>query len=204
MALLAWQALPIAAGSYLLTGRFNPEREFEQHASVRETWTEDELKTAELDRDKIAAAKLKETKAQERADVVGAAKEWAAYREEFDSIVSEAIRDNLIPDRGSLDHVFKDLNERGKPFVDEHGGLWMEVEHDGETVRIGLSPSNVLARGSDRPLAYQMILAHVDDELKSSHRRREEIPEFQQTWDLLQQVRAQLQSAKGPTLAMKR
>ena len=203
-ALLAWQELPIAAGSYLLTGRFNPEREFEQHASVREIWTHDELKTAQSDRDKIEAAKLKEEKAQERARAVGTAKEWAAYREEFDSIVSEAIRDNLIPDRGSLDHVFKDLNERGKPSVDEHGGIWMEIEHDGETVRIGLSPSNVLAHGSDRPLAYQMILAHVDDELKSSHRRREEIPEFEQTWDLLQQVRAQLQSAKGPTLAMKR
>ncbi|HEY6904569.1 MAG TPA: hypothetical protein VI216_09690 [Candidatus Acidoferrales bacterium] len=204
MAFFAWHALPAVAGSYLLTGRFNPEREFEQHASFRETWTEDELKTAESDHDKIAAAKLKEVKAQERAGFVGTDKEWAAYREEFDSIVSEAIRDNLIPDRGSLDHVFKDLNERGKPSVDEHGGLWMEVEQGGERVRIGLSPSNVLAAGSDRPLAYQMILAHVDDELKSSHRRREEIPEFQQTWGLLQQVRAQLQSAKGPTLAMKR
>jgi hypothetical protein len=135
---------------------------------------------------------------------VGTAKEWAAYREEFGSIVSEAVRDNLISDHDSLDHVFKDLNERGKPFVDERGGLWMEVEQGGETVRIGLSPSNVLAPGSDRPLAYQMILARVDDELKSSHRRREEIPEFQQTWDLLQQVRAQLQGEKGSTLAMKR
>ena len=203
MAFFAWHALPVVAGSYLLTGRFNPEREFEQHASVRETWTEDELKTAESDRDRTAAAKLKGAEAKERAGVVGTAKEWAAYREEFGSIVSEAIRDNLIPNRESLDHVFKDLNERGKPFVDERGGLWMEVEQGGEKVRIGLSPGNVLAPGSDRPLAYQMILAHVDDELKSSHRRREEIPEFQQTWGLLQEVRAQLQSAKEPTLAMK-
>lgn len=203
MAFFAWHALPAVAGSYLLTGRFNPEHEFEQHASVRETLAGDELKTAELDHDKIAEAKLKETEAQERALDAGTRKEWAAYREEFNSIVSEAVRDDLIPGRDSLDHVFKELNERGKPFVDERGGLWLEVERGGETVKIGLSPNNVLAPGSDRPLAYQMILAHVDDMLKSSPRRREEIPQFEQTWDLLQRVRAQLQGVKSPTLAMK-
>ncbi len=204
MAFFAWHELPFAAGSYLLTGRFNPEREFERHASARETSTEDELKIAEADDDKIAEASLKEVETRERARAVGTPKEWAAYREEFNSAVSEAVSNGLIPGRESLNHVFKDLNERGKPFVDERGGLWLEVEHDGETVKIGLSPSNVLATGSNRPLAYQMILAHVDDVLKSSPRRREEIPEFQQTWGLLQQVRAQLPGAKESTLAMKR
>lgn len=203
-ALLAWQELPIAAGSYLLTGRFNPEREFERHASARETSTEDELKTAESDHDKIGTESLKEAEARERAVAVGTPKEWAAYREEFDSAVSEAVSNGLIPGRESLNHVFKDLNEKGNPFVDDRGRLWLEVEHDGETVKVGLSPSNVLARGSDRPLAYQMILAHVDDVLKSSPRRREAMPEFQQTWGLMEQVRAQLPGAKEPTLAMKR
>lgn len=204
MAFLTWHALPVAAGSYLLTGRFNPEREFERHASVRETSTEDELKMAESDDDKAAEASLKEAEAREKALAVGTPKEWAAYREEFDSAVSEAVSSGLIPGRESLNHVFKDLNERGKPFVDDRGGLWLEVEHDGETVKIGLSPSNVLAPGSDRPLAYQMILAHVDDVLKRSPRRREAMPEFQQTWGLLEQVRAQLPGAKERTLAMKR
>jgi hypothetical protein len=204
MAFLTWHALPFAAGSYLLTGRFNPEREFERHASARETFTEDELKVAESDDDKIAPASLKNAEARERASVMGTPKEWAAYREEFDSVVSEAVSDGLIPGRDSLDHVFKDLNERGKPFVDDRGGLWLEVEHGGGTVKIGLSPSNVLASGSDRPLAYQMILAHVDDVLKSSPRRREAMPEFQQTWGLLEQVRAQLQTEKEPALAMRR
>ncbi len=204
MAFFAWHALPAVAGSYLLTGRFNPEREFERHASFRETSDEDELKIAESDDDKIAAASLKEAEAREKAGAVGTPKEWAAYREEFDSAVSEAGSNGLIPEPGSLDHVFKDLNERGKPFVDDRGRLWLEVEHDGETVKIGLSPSNVLAPGSNRPLAYQMILAHVDDVLKSSPRRREAMPEFQQTWDLLEQVRAQLPGTKEPTLAMKR
>jgi hypothetical protein len=100
--------------------------------------------------------------------------------------------------------VFKDLNERGKPFMDGRGGLWMEIEQGRETVKIGLSTSNVLAPASDRFLAYQMILAHVDDVLKSSPRTRETIPEFEQTWSLLQRARAQLQTTKGPVLAMKR
>src|SRR6185437_2377070 len=204
MAFFAWHELPIAAGSYLLTGRFNPEREFERHASVRETSTEDELKIAESDYDKTAAASLKKVEARERTRAVGTPKEWEAYRAEFDSMVSESASDGLIPGRESLNHVFRDLNERGKPFVDDRGGLWMEVDEGGETVKVGLSPSNVLAPGSTRPLAYQMILAHIDDVLKSSPRRRETIPDFQQTWGMLQQVRAQLQSGKGPALAMKR
>ncbi len=204
MAFFAWHELPVAAGSYLLTGRFNPEREFERHASARETSTEGELKIAESDDDKIEAASLKEAEARERASAVGTPREWAAYREKFDSIVSEAVRDDLIPGRESLDHVFKDLNQSGEPFVDDRGGLWLEVEHGRETVKIGLSPSNVLASGSDRPLAYRTILAHVDDVLKSSPRRREAMPEFQQIWGLLEQVRAQLQSETGPALAMKR
>src|SRR6185437_560174 len=126
MAFFAWHALPVAAGSYLLTGRFNPEREFERHASVRETSTKNDLKVAESDYDKTAAASLKESEARERARAVGTPKEWAAYREEFDSIVSKSVSDGLIPGRESLDHVFKDLSERGRPFVDDHGALWME------------------------------------------------------------------------------
>jgi hypothetical protein len=204
MALFAWHALPVAAGSYFLTGRFNPEREFERHATVRETTAEDRLKLAKSDDDQLEATSYKDAEARERARVVGTPKEWAAYREEFDSVVGEAVRDNLIPGRDSLDHVFKDLNDRSKPFVDDHGGLWMEVQQGEETVKVGLSASDVLAPGSDHPLAYQMILAHVDDVLKSSPRRRETIPEFEQTWSLLQRVRAQLQSARGPALAMKR
>jgi hypothetical protein len=200
MAFFAWHELPVAVGSYLLTGRFNPEREFERHASA----VEDHLKLAESDDGQLVAASLKAAEARERASVAGSPKEWAAYREEFDSIVSEAVREDLIPGRDSLDHVFKSLNEEGKPFVDERGGLWMEIEKGDETLTIGLSPSTVLAPASDRPLAYQMILAHVDSVLKSSPRRREEIPQFQQTWGLLERVRAQLQTAKGPALAMKR
>ena len=204
MALFAWHALPVAAGSYLLTGRFNPQHEFEGHAAVLPGAGEDSLKAAEPEDGREVAASFKEAEAPERTSVAGTPKEWAAYREEFDSIVGEAVRDDLIPGRDSLDRVFKDLNERGRPFLDSRGGLWMEIEQGRETVKIGLSGSNVLAPASDRSLAYQMILAHVDDVLKSSPRRRETIPEFEQTWSLLQRARAQLQTAKGPALAMKR
>ncbi len=37
MAFFLPHALAIVTGSYLLTGRFNLEREFEDHASIRET-----------------------------------------------------------------------------------------------------------------------------------------------------------------------
>jgi hypothetical protein len=204
MAMFAWQGLPIAAGSYFLTGRFNPEREYEQHASFNETAAVDQLKLAESDDNEALAARLKDTEALERARVMGTPKEWTEYREAFEPIVSEAVRGGVIPGRGSLAHVFKSLNEKGTPTIDDRGALWLEVDNDGQASKLGLTPGNVLAPGSDRLLAYQMLLAHVDEVLKSSPRKRENISEFQETWRLLQEARGEPGIRNEPSIAMKR
>jgi hypothetical protein len=195
MAFLAWHALPVVAGSYLLTGRFNPQREFELHATAEETEIGEEIKDETSGDDPESRADLVEAEKQERANVLGDSSEWAAFREKFGSVVEESVRERSIPGRDSLDHVFKKLGENGKPFVDERGHLWMEVRDRNGVVNVGLSPSNLLAQGSDQALAYQVILAHVNDVLKSSPRRRETIAEFKEVWGLLQEARSRNQIA---------
>ena len=199
MALFAWHALPLAAGSYLLTGRFNPQREFEQHATSQESAIRYQLEAAPT-ASTSDARELRAAYRQDRADVLGNAQTWAAFHEQFDSIVDESVREGLLPSRDSLDHVFKSLSERGRPYRDNRGALWLEVQENGVTSQVGLSPSDMFAPGSDRVLAYQMILAHVDSVLKSPPRRRESISEFREMWSLLERAH----DANRISLAVKR
>lgn len=194
-AAMSYPQLPLsAAGLYWLTGRFSPEREFEWHATERETELGDDVKLAEAD-DEARAKQFKAAEVKERTEVLGSGNDWKAFREEFDTLADDAAREGIIADRSSLDHVFKKLAEHGTPTLDDHGGLWMKVKNaDGTSSLVGLSASNVLAADSDRKLAYTILLANINEVLKSSTRRRETMPEFRQTWALLEQARPQNQT----------
>ena len=193
MAVFGPHELGIVTGSYLLTGRFNIQREFEQHATIRETELGQQLKSAKDDDEPEIADELKARETRERADVLGTEEQWKDFQAQFDSIVEETVQDGRLGGRDALGHVFEKINAKGEPFLDDRGELWMDVrEDDGRVARVGLTPSNILADGSDRTLAYQVILANVNDVLKSPARRRETLPEFKETWQLLQSARAEM------------
>ena len=77
--------------------------------------------------------------------MIGTGEEWKKYREEFNSLVADAARQDSIPERGSLNHFFQQLDKAGTPVADPNGALWMEVPGGGESSRVGLSLSNVLS-----------------------------------------------------------
>jgi hypothetical protein len=193
MAVFAPHELAVVTASYVLTGRFNVQREFEEHATTRESELGDQLKLAKADDESEIADRLAAEQAKERADVVGTQQQWKAYREAFGAIVDDAVQDGVLSSRESLGHIFEKINSKGEPFLDDRGQLWMDVQEDGDTVRVGLTPSNILAEGSDRLLAYRVILANVNEVLKSPARRRETLAEFEGTWQLLEKARAQNQ-----------
>jgi len=204
MAFFAWHELPVVVGSYVLTGRFNPEHEFEGHATIREGELGYEIEVAK-DGDDIDEAEVPDLEAaqrQERVRVVGSAKEWDSYREQFDSIVADAVEDHLLASRESLGREVKNFSENGRPYIDKRGDLWLEIQDGGETTQVGLSPDDLLAPGSDRAIAYKLVLAHVEETLKSPARLRETMPEFVEAWNLMQQARPD-QNDK-PSLAMGR
>lgn len=203
MAVFAPHELAVVTASYLLTGRYNVQRDFEQHATTRQTALGDQLKLAKADDETEIADELAAEAAKERADVLGTQEQWKAYKESFDAMVEDAVRDGRLSSRDALGHVFERINAHGEASIDEQGRLWMQVEEDGHRARVGLSQSNILAPGSDRTLAYQVLLASVNETLKSPARRRPTLAEFRQSWQLLQQANApaQVETASLPPTA---
>jgi len=174
MVLFADYALPVTAGSYLLTGRFNPGREFERHPAAQGVPPQDKQSGTVTQ--------------EERTRVVGTPKDWKEYRKAFDSMVVENIQEDVIDNRGDLKRFFKHFDERGTPSVDEQGLLWMETSVNGQSAKVGLSASNVLARDSDTKLAHQLLLTRIDRVLRSPKHSREPMFEFVQDWATLQRA----------------
>jgi len=191
MAFFAWHELPIAVGSYALTGRFNPEHEFERHATVREVELDHEITLAKDDEniDGAQLVTLEAARESERARVVGNDQQWNDYRAQFDSILAGAVEDHTIASRDALPRFAKELGEKGTASIDKNGAPWVELDQDGKMVRVGISPANLLAPGSDRTLAFKLMLAHVAETLKSPPRQRETMPEFVEAWNLMQEAR---------------
>jgi hypothetical protein len=188
MAVFAYHELPVLTAAYLLTGRFNPEREWETHPGV----------DAGAAPESAALADQASLDEEERAELVGTPQEWGRYRRAFDEISKAASRDGEAFGNESLEGFPKHLDKTGTPMLDTDGALWMKVAQDGRTVTLGLSASNVLAPNSDRGLAYELILSRVGEVLKSPKHSRESLTEFKQDWALLQQFSSRKPSPFPP------
>jgi len=191
MLIFADHELAFVAASYLLTGRFNPEHESEEHPTAAATDISYQIKQAKSEKDTARAEELEAVEGEERAQIVGTSQEWKQFRADFDSIVEEAVSQQIISDRGGLHQVFKRLDKEGTPRIDAQGALWMEISSRGEVTTIGLSASNVFAPGTGRQAEYDLVLARTEYVLKAPKHSRETMLEFQHDWALLQNARAE-------------
>ena len=202
VAYFAWEELPAAAGSYFLAGRFNPQHEFEQHATVREVELDRDITRAKDKVDGEKLAKLEAAKRAERLGIVGSEQQWSDYRAKYEQILAQAVEDGVMSsDHEALSRFAKEAGEKGRAYVDKNGAPWLEMDEGGRTVRAGLSPANLLAPGSNRGLAFQLVLAHISEMLKSPARQRETMPEFEVAWGLMQQAQP---AGRATALAMGR
>jgi len=174
MAIFAGYGVPAVAGSYLLTGRFNPEHEFERHPAIEEV--------------SARSTPTQTVSPEDRANVIGTSREWKEYRKAFDSLRAEDTREDSADGRLDLRHFFKQFDKTGTPFADEHGQLWMETSENGRSAIVGLSASNVLAQDSDPRLAHELLFTRVGRVLKSPKHGRETMSEFVQDWTTLRKA----------------
>jgi hypothetical protein len=188
MLVFADHALPFVAASYLLTGRFNPQRELEAHPTIEAAELEHQIRLAKSEDNEARAEQLEAEKNRQSAGVVGTGEEWKKYREEFNSLLAEAAREDSIPERALLNRFFQQLDKTGTPVADYNGALWMDVSDGGESTRVGLSRSNVLSSSSDPELAHRLVLARIERVLKSPKHSRENMVEFKNDWNLLHSV----------------
>ena len=174
MLIFADYGVPAVAASYLLTGRFSPQREFEKHPAEDENGREK--------RGPVKAQK-------EQAAVVGSSAEWKRYRQELNSLLEERDTAENTGEQVDLKRFFKYVNKVGTPRMDIDGALWMEIPGKGQPLHVGLSANNILGQGSDTQLAYSLLLWRTNGVLKSPKHGRETMPEFEEHWELLQQAR---------------
>jgi len=189
MILFADHELPFVAATYLLTGRFNPEHELEQHPNAESADIKQEIREAKAENDVPREEQLEAVVDQESAQLVGTAKEWKQYREAFGSLTNDAISREIIPNYEFLGRLYKYLDRTGTLSVDANGSLWLDLSQGGKPSRIGLSASNIFASGSDSQWAYALTLARADHYLKSPKHSREIMPEFKSDWALLEAAR---------------
>src|SRR3984893_15840023 len=203
MLIFADHVLPFVAASYILTGRFDAQRELEEHPTIEATEAAHQIKLAKAENNDILAEELEADRNQQRAKMVGTAEEWKQYRVSFAYILTESDGEqglagspnSALEAKGSLKKFFRQLDESGPPVVDSNGALWMEFSGGGESTRIGLSADNVLSSDTDADLAYQVVLARVGHVLKSPKHSRESMVEFRKDWKLLESIRASRASA---------
>jgi len=197
MIIFADHELSIAAASYLLTGRFNPEHEFEQHS----TQIGDETKLAHDDNDEARADQLEAIEIQDRKLIVGTPEEWKSYKTALKEMFNESVHEEIVPDRHYFGRLFKLLDEKGQPVTTSNGSIWMDVPNSTGTSRVGLSASNILSRGSDAHLAYEILLERTDHILKSPKHSRETMVDFKVDWEILLAARTRSDASPASVAA---
>jgi hypothetical protein len=177
MAVFAYYALPVVTGSYLLTGRFNPESAFEEHPAA----APGQRNPAAQGNPPAAAT------AAERVEMLGMSEEWREYGHVLDSIVEE--NKGAVNGR-DLSRFFKYLDKAGTPSLDPDGSAWIALTENSKILRVGVSAGNALAQDSDPQLAFKLALTRTGRILKSPKHRRETMLEFKQDWERLQRASA--------------
>jgi hypothetical protein len=189
MLVFADHELPFVAASYVLTGRFNPEHELENHPSVEASDLSHEIQEAKSAKNEALAAALETEEIQERVQAVGSSEEWKEYRKALKTLAGEAVNREIVPDRDYLNHLFKYLDRVGTLRFGSDGELWMDISENGATTEIGLSPGNFLASGSGSQLSYALALARASYFVRAPKHSRETMLEFKADWALLQSAR---------------
>ena len=216
LAWLAWQAVPAVTASYVITGRFNPEHQFEGHPAADLTTPSDELSPSMAQGATISVADLAQEETERREAIVGTKEDWKQNEQNFALTVNAAMREEVIPNRGYLKHVFEHLNRASTITADSDGSLWLHfTSTDGITggtvsasaadaprahgsadtttpgaITVGISANNIFSQGSDAQFAYQLMLARIDRVLAAPKHSRENLIEFRRDQSLLADVHA--------------
>ena len=196
--LLRSHELAVFIAAYALTGRFNPQHDYEKYPTphmavlnLREAQLKAQGRTAEL-------ASIKEAKKAEREAVIGTREVWADYRRRFELILASAFHDGVFVNPREVKTYLRELDRQSRPELDANGAPILRI---GEST-VGLTRDTILAPGSDRLIAYKLMLSKVGATLDSSLKNRGTLPQFQSDWQILTNFQnIEQASSADPTLA---
>jgi hypothetical protein len=160
--------------AYFFTGRFSLYKEYERYSTPELTTLEAEKKDSDGEDLKAIDEEIK----SKEGEATGTEEEWAAYRKQF-AAMSEATGWATKARRKEMLKVL----DCGTVAVDE-GGAWLT---EGGR-RVGIVSSNVLAAGSDKDLALDLLSWRIGVALAAKGRMRPGIVEFREDWGLFEQA----------------
>jgi len=201
VAALEVQAVPVLAASYLLTGRFDPNRELRKFPSERAGWLQEQLSDAKHDGDKDAQQALRQQLQDERATELGVERQWQDYRNRFNEVLRTAIDDGVIADQHQLTTLFTQFRTHGSIYVESDEQPWLEMTNNGRVRRVGLTAQNIFSPESDQELALQLLLARTHALLAANSKHRELLPDFESDWRLLQHAEQLAHVRSAPQIA---
>ncbi|MDR3764854.1 MAG: hypothetical protein P4M01_12245 [Acidobacteriota bacterium] len=179
---------PVAAASYLLSGRFNPEKELQQRPTAEATRLMAELRQTKRNGNAPLAAALEKKLQAERASALGTDAVWREYAEKLRQRKEEAAESGaLAMDRARGNPEAAILPQKWIT-TEPGGGLWL-VPRDGHGPKIGLSESTLLEGPSDVRQGYVLALARVDAELRRKPKNRATLGFFRRDWAEMEKLR---------------
>lgn len=211
--ILKQELLVVFSASYFLTGYFNPHQQYRKYANpeiAQLNLAESQLKQPsrkQPQRDKIFVnhfvspeppnpkaelAELASKKEAVRLRLFGNQQTWDKYKSDFAPLLQKAIANELFVDEKEVTTFFKDLELQSDPFVDGNGALMLKVKAYGKDYQLGLTRNNILSQESDLTLAYKLMLAKINYELKAREKNRESMADFESDWALLTELAARV------------
>jgi hypothetical protein len=191
LAILRPYELTILAGSYNLTGRFNPELELRRRPTEEVIELEASLRAARAKDDREKERELKQKILSVRANSLGTKEEWSGYDTSVRQYEAEAVEQGYAKDVDSLRHLAQAAVSQSWITMDVQGGMWLNPRDGRSHPKVGLS-ANTLAQDSSNPgMGYLLVLARVDTELRKKPKNRETLGFFRKDWELMERLRGQ-------------
>ncbi|MFN2515721.1 MAG: DUF4105 domain-containing protein [Pyrinomonadaceae bacterium] len=196
--------------TYLTTGRFSVHKTYKKYAApeiaqlnldkhlLKRQAKEPRGETAKLGngfgsdagRSSLTLNEIAERQAAERLRLFGDKQTWSHYKAAFAPRLAAAIDLGLFLDRDEVKTFFRDLELQSEPAFDENGALILKVKAYGQDRILGLTRDNIIGENSDPQLAYKLMLAKINVELKANEKNRESLETFKSDWALLTRLAA--------------
>jgi hypothetical protein len=189
LAVLRPYELGIFAGSYMMTGRFNPELELQRRPVTEVIGLETALRKARTDGNRDQENQLKQKIRYARANALGTAEEWSGYDTSLRQYEAEVLEQGYASDLADLRSQSRRMISKSWITIDDRGGLWLTARDGHSHPKVGLSANTLAESSSDAREGYLMVLSRVDAELRRQPKNRETLGFFRKDWELMEQLR---------------
>ena len=192
LVVVAPQELAIFAGSYLMTGRFNPELELKRRPGDEVIGFELSLQQARLEGNRDQEKEYLQKIRFARTTALGTSEEWSGYTASVRQYQAEALEQGYASDLDDLRNYTESTVAKSWITMDDQGGLWLSPRDGQSHPKVGLSANTMTQADSDTKMGYLLALSRVDAELRKKPKNREMLGFFREDWALMERLRGRI------------